>query len=204
MSGLVVFLAVLAIAVAVAVPTLARASTASGKPAQTVQVAVAVDMFLKLEGDIHVRKAGGTQLEYLKLSPAECNKLVVLAHKGVDATGPVIAKTNGMPGKEPGSCVYSLKVPAGQPVGLEVQSFSWGSSKLSSGDYDKLSAQDKVSWTWQKSSLKLAPGANPDWVKASVNGDGMFVKIDFKKYQPNSEVTMPLYVKLMPGQSPTQ
>jgi hypothetical protein len=197
MSGLLVVVAFLAIAAAIVIPTVARASGSPGKPAQTIQVAAAVDYFLKLDGAIHFLKLDGQPDNNIKLSSAECSKLVVVAHKGLDATGPVIAKTNATPGKEPGSCVYSLKVPAGQPVGLEIQSFSWGSSKLSHLDYLKLKEQDKLSWTWQKANVKLA---NSDWVKASVNGDGKFVKIDFKKYQPNSEVTMPLYVKWMPGQ----
>jgi hypothetical protein len=112
MSGLLVVLACLAIAFAMTVPTVVRASGMSGKPPTTSRVAAAraADMFLKLDGliSLNYQKVDWTY----KMSPAQCRSLIVTARAGADSSGPIITKTNAMPGKEPGTCVYSMKVPA--------------------------------------------------------------------------------------------
>src|SRR5665213_1015960 len=143
MSGLLVFFACFAIAIAIAVPTVARATSSPSKPPAVTRVAAAVDMFLKLDGLIEFQKVDGSFYKELKLTDAECLKLVVVAHKGNDSTGPIVAQTNAMLGKDPSTCVYSLKVPSGQNLTIGVQSFSWGESKLSAQEFLKLSPADK-------------------------------------------------------------
>jgi len=192
MSGILVFLAFLAIAVAVAVPTIARASGAPSKPAATVRVAAAVDYFLKLDGikgEIFFLKADGTADKRIKLSPADCANLVITAHTGVDASGPILAKTNGMPGKEPGTCVYSLKLPSkSQPTGIEIMSFSWGASKLSPQEYLKISPQEKASWVYQK--VKTG-----NYEKSALKVSEKYLKIDVSKHKGETQLDMPVYLE---------
>ena len=201
MSGLLVLFACLAVAVAIAIPTVARAAAPTNNPANTM-----------------MRKAGGEQEEFLtlsggifikgdyskhKFSSTECRDLIVVAYKGSYMSGPIVGKTNATLNAD-GSCVYSLKVPADQNLTVGVQSFSWGGSKLSSIQYAKLSQQDKFSWKWQKVS--------DDWIKAGLNGDGFPAKltpekveshVESKEYRQGKfkgEVSMPLFIKLTPGQ----
>ena len=68
------------------------------------------------------------------MSPAQCRSLVVTARAGTTGSGPIITKANAMPGKAPGTCVYSLKIPAGQDATVGVETFSWGEQKLSNAD----------------------------------------------------------------------
>jgi hypothetical protein len=194
MSGLLVLFACLAVAVAIAIPTVARAAGPANNPANTM-----------------MRKAGGEQEEFLtlnggilikgeyskhKFSSTECKDLVVVAHKGSDMSGPIVGKTNATLNGD-GSCVYSLKVPADQNLTVGIQSFSWGTSRFSASEYAKLSQQDKSSWTYKKGIL------SDDWVKAAVNGDGYPAKVG-KEYGKDAKLkgglNMPLFIKLMPGQ----
>jgi hypothetical protein len=209
MSGLLVLFACLAVAVAIAIPTVARAASPTNNPANTM-----------------MRKAGGEQEEFLtlnggifikgeyskwKFSSTECKDLIVVARKSGkaigDVSGPILGKTNATLNGD-GTCVYSLKVPADQNVTVGVQPFSWGGSKLSSSEYAKLSQQDKTSWKVQKIS--------DGWQKVGLNGDGFPAKLtakltpekveshgESKEYRQGKfkgEVSMPLFIKLMPGQ----
>src|ERR1700686_316439 len=161
MSGLLVLFACLAVAVAIAIPTVARAAAPTNNPANTM-----------------MRKAGGEQEEFLtlsggifikgdyskhKFSSTECRDLIVVAYKGSYMSGPIVGKTNATLNAD-GSCVYSLKVPADQNLTVGIQSFNWGSSKLSPSQYSKVNLQDKAAWTYQK--------AGNDWIKGGFNGDG--------------------------------
>jgi hypothetical protein len=189
MSGLLVFFACFAIAIAIAVPTVARATSSPSKPPAVTRVAAAVDMFLKLDGLIEFQKADGSLYKELKLTDAECLKLVVVAHKGNDFTGPIVAQTNAMLGKDPSTCVYSLKVPSGQNLTIGVQSFSWGESKLSSQEFLKLSPADK--WV---PTVKLADGS---YQKHAIKGESpSFFKWDYKEHKGATAENMPLFVKL--------
>lgn len=191
MSGLLVLIACLAIAAAIAIPTAVRASGSPGKAPAAVQVA-AVDSFLKIDGIITFQKSDGSANQYLKLSAAQCDGLVAVAHKGDSLSGPVVAKGNAMPGKDPGSCVYSLKVPAGEDVTIEILSWSWGASKLAPADYLKVSSADKLAWTWNKETTG-------DYLKVGIKGVSAPVTVLYDKHKGVSEVTMPIYVKLMPS-----
>lgn len=190
MSGFLVLIGCLAVVTLIAVPTIARASGSPGKTPATVQVA-AVDAYLKLDGLITFQKVDGSVNQYLKLSQAQCTALVVVAHKGDNLSGPVVARGNAMPGKDPGSCVYSLKVPAGEDVTVEVLSWSWGSTKVASADYLKISSADKLAWTWNKQSTG-------EYVKVGIKGESSPLTVIYDKHKGASEVTMPIYVKLMP------
>ena len=187
MSGLIVLFACLAIAIAIAVPTVARAAGSPSKPPVVTRVA-AVDAFLKLDGLIEFQKQDGSLYKEIKLTDAECSHLVVVAYKGSDTTGPVIARTHASLGKDPSACVYSLKLPANQNLTIGVESFSWGASKLSSAEYLKLKPADK--WI---PSAKTADGT---FVKNAITGEGTFLKLDYKEHKGQDTLTMPLYVKL--------
>src|ERR1700686_3035900 len=201
MSGLLVLFACLAVAVAIAIPTVARAAgPTTNNPANTMRKAGGEqEEFLKISGLIYIK---GEYAKH-KLSSTECKDLIVVAHKGTDMSGPIVGKTNATLNGD-GSCVYSLKVPSDQDLTVGVQSFSWGGSKLSSIQYAKLSQQDKFSWKWQKVS--------DDWIKAGLNGDGFPAKltpekveshVESKEYRQGKfkgEVSMPLFIKLTPGQ----
>src|ERR1700680_4182374 len=116
MSGLLVLFACLAVAVAIAIPTVARAADpTTNNPANTMRKAGGEqEEFLKLSGAIYIKAAS---IEYLKikLSSAECKDLIVVAHKGADMSGPIVGKTSATLGGD-GGCVYSLKVPANQAL----------------------------------------------------------------------------------------
>src|ERR1700676_1715364 len=196
MSGLLVLFACLAVAVAIAIPPVARAAgPTTNNPVNTMRKAGGEqEEFLKLSGAIYIK---GEYSKY-KLSSAECKDLIVVAHKGTDMSGPIVGKTNATLNGD-GSCVYSLKVPANQNVTVGVQSFSWGASNLSASQYDKLSQQDKgsIEWTYAK--------VNDVWVKSGLNGAGFnFLKLDYKelnggpkdKTRLKGGLSMPLYIKL--------
>ena len=197
MSGLLVLFACLAVAVAIAIPTVARAAgPTTNNPANTMRKAGGEqEEFLKLSGQIYIK---GEYAKH-KLSSTECKDLIVVAHKGIgDLSGPIVGKTNATLNGD-GSCVYSLKVPADQNVAVEIQSFSWGASRLSASQYDKLSQQDKgsIEWTYAK--------VNDVWVKSGLNGAGFnFLKLDYKELNGGSKdqaklkggLSMPLYIKL--------
>src|ERR1700676_3365738 len=195
MSGLLVLFACLAVAVAIAIPPVARAAgPTTNNPVNTMRKAGGEqEEFLKLSGAIYIK---GEYSKY-KLSSAECKDLIVVAHKGTDMSGPIVGKTNATLNGD-GSCVYSLKVPANQNVTVGVQSFSWGASKLSASQYGKLSQQDKTVWTYSKT-------ATDDCAKAVFNGDGFSAKIDYKELNANTKSTnkviapslnLPLYINL--------
>src|ERR1700688_62186 len=196
MSGLLVLFACLAVAVAIAIPTVARAAAPTNNPANTMMRKAGGEQeeFITITGNIYIK--GSSLFHKDKWMPTDlCEKLVVFAHKGSDTSGPPVGKTNAMPGKDPGSCVYSLKVPGDQNVTVGVQSVSCGASKLSASQYGKLSQQDKISWKWQKVA--------DDWSKVGLNGDGFPAAVG-KEYSKDAKfkgsVNMPLFIKLMPGQ----
>jgi hypothetical protein len=188
MSGLIVLFACLAIVIAIAVPTVARAAGSPSKPPAVTRVVAAVDAFLKLDGLIEFQKQDGSLYKEIKLTDAECSHLVVVAYKGSDTTGPVISRTHASLGKDPSACVYSLKLPANQNVTIGVESFSWGASKLSSAEFLKLTPADK----WMP-SVKTADGT---FLKSAIKGESVFQKIDYKEHQGQAALNMPLFVKL--------
>ncbi|HET9392481.1 MAG TPA: hypothetical protein VFO29_02990 [Candidatus Rubrimentiphilum sp.] len=98
------------------------------------------------------------------------------ARSGVGGSGPIIAKTNAMPGKAPGTCVYSMKVPANQDLAVGVESFSWGSTQNKSAR----STNDKMI--------------------VDVKGESSFYKFVYKQHLGASQANLPLYVKLAPRQ----
>src|ERR1700680_383836 len=207
MSGLLVLFACLAVAVAIAIPTVARAAGPTTKnPANTMRKAGGEqEEFLKISGLIFIK---GENSKW-KFSSTECKDLIVVAHKGTDMSGPIVGKTNATLNGD-GSCVYSLKVPSDQDLTVGVQSFSWGASRLSASQYNKLSQQDKTVWTYAK--------VNDVWKKAVFNGDGFSAKIDYKELNANAKsndktskeglggglapsLNLPLYINLTPDKS---
>jgi hypothetical protein len=196
MSGLLVLVACLAVAVAIAIPTIARAAgPTTNNPANTMRKAGGEqEEFLKLSGPIYIK---GEYSKH-KLSSTECKDLIVVAHKGTNMSGPIVGKTNATLNGD-GSCVYSLKVPADQNLTVGIQSFSWGASRLSASQYDKLDQAGKgsIEWTYKQH--------NDVWEKVGLNGDGFnFVKLDYKELNGGSKdqaklkggLSMPLYIKL--------
>jgi len=191
MSGVLVFVACLAVVVAIAVPTVARASGSPSKPPAVSRVA-AVDAFLKLDGLIAFDTQNGSHYKNIKLTDAECKSLVVVAHRGWGVTGPIVARTNAMLGNNPSTCVYSLKIPTDQNVTIGVESFSWGASKLSSQEYLKLTPEDKTSPL--APSVKLADGS---WVRNTIKGESSFLKLDYKELKAQSAFNAPpIHIKL--------
>ena len=196
MSGLLVLFACLAVAVAIAIQTVARAAGPTNNPANTMMRKAGGEQeeFLTLSGPISIKGA----FEKFKPSSTECKDLIVVAHKGTDMSGPIVGKTNATLNGD-GSCVYSLKVPADQNVAVGIQSFSWGASRLSAIEYKKLSQQDKGSIEWQYAKV------NDVWVKNGMKADGFnFLKLDYKELNGGSKdqakvkggLSMPLYIKL--------
>jgi hypothetical protein len=190
MSGLLVLFACLAVAVAIAIPTVARAAGPTNSPPNTMMRKAGGEQeeFLTLNGGIFVFFSHGESNH--KLLSTECKDLIVVAHKG-DISGPILGKTNATLNGD-GSCVYSLKVPADQNVTVGVQPFSWGASKLSPSQFSKLSQQGKLEWKFDK--------ASDVWVKPAFNGDGFPAAVG-KDYMPKApkfkdSVNMPLYIKL--------
>jgi hypothetical protein len=207
MSGLLVLFACLAVAVAIAIPTVARAAgPTTNNPANTMRKAGGEQEFLTLSGPIFIK---GEYSKH-KLSSTECKDLIVVAHKGIgDMSGPIVGKTNATLNGD-GGCVYSLKVPADQDVTVGIQSFSWGGSKLSPSQYGKINLQDKAAWKYQK--------AGDVWINGGFNGDGFSAKIDYKEFNANTKgskaskeglsaagaatsLNMPLYINLTPDRS---
>jgi len=193
MSGLLVLFACLAVAVAIAIPTVARAAgPTTNNPANTMRKAGGEqEEFLTLSGPIYIK---GEYSKH-KFSSTECKDLIVVAHKGSDMSGPIVGKTNATLNGD-GTCVYSLKVPADQILTVGIQPFNWGASKLSPSQFSKLSQQGKLEWKQ----------ASDDWVKAAVNGDGYTAKLDYKPqtslnpggpgFLGSTRVNMPLYINL--------
>ena len=196
MSGLLVLFAFLAVAVAIAIPTVARAADPTNSPPNTMMRKAGGDQeeFLTLNGGIFYFFSHGEGNH--KLLSTECKDLIVAAHKG-DISGPILGKTNATLNGD-GSCVYSLKVPADQNVTVGVQPFSWGASKLSPSQFSKLNQQGKLEWKFDK--------ASDVWVKPAFNGDGIPAAVG-KEYRGKTKfknsVNMPLYIKLnSPGSGP--
>jgi hypothetical protein len=160
-----------------AVPTVVRASGMSGKAPVTSRVAAApaADMFLKLDGliSLNFQKVDWTY----KMTPAQCRSLVVTARAGVDGSGPIITKTNATPGKVPGTCVYSMKVPAGQDVSVGVVPFSWAADKTRGK-----SASDAF--------IKIG----------DIKGESSTYKFFHKDHVGATQANLPLYIKLAPRQ----
>jgi hypothetical protein len=201
MPAILLFLGCLAIVLVLAIPSVARAATAT-PPASVVPM---------LNGD-HLKKA---ELLFIKgeisLSPSsklvkfwkpDCDNLVVTMRK---AGGEQIAETHAMPSATPGQCTYSFKAPpAGEMVliGLRPVGFKTDKPqptmkllkldpKIGCASTDKSPAMLKGIYIKMQGSAeyaKLVPAVNGDiWIK----GESHTVKL-----VPGQGATVPLFVNV--------
>ncbi|MHB8146765.1 MAG: hypothetical protein ACYDGM_05795 [Vulcanimicrobiaceae bacterium] len=127
---------------------------------------------------------------HIKLSPADCGSLLVIAHEGYGVSGPIVAETNAVSGNEPGTCVYSMKIPANQSISVGVQPFRWGAGQLPADQYVKLELPER-SATYNKSAPAASRGG-------AVAGESTFLKLDYKEHPAPAELNLPIYVNLSP------
>jgi hypothetical protein len=192
--AVLVFFGVVAL---VAFPGMARAASVPQVPTPMLDrnTVAAVDAFLKLDGvpgavsqkgvyikgEIAMRKAGGEQNELL-YKEYKCSALEVQALSG----GSLIGTTIPQDGMQPGSCVFSMKLPPGVRSGIlqvnETRAFGSG------GGAGKVKMQDiSVTKTTDSSSPKLyvknvgrtsfsfdtPAGVSQSASKFELNGDGI-------------------------------
>jgi hypothetical protein len=171
-------------------PTGARASQTIGQPTVVEPIYV---QWSTIAGEItFVRKAGGQQADkVIPQDPAfsyskdglkiNCQKLTISAF---DGTGTAVATAMAVKGADPGTCSYSLRVPAATALALTVtdggKGAIWAYTTGGSGDKD---LKNMIS-AWS-----LAP--QDKWQAA----DGS-LKTQIKSKDPSSSQTVPLSISI--------